>query len=188
MSDIAQALAKAKERTGTTTAPFMTPGMASGQPALPDRSAASAAALRKARNTRRFWAILVGISLPLTAFVLWSRLKPEATPGPAAASAHSTTHAGSNSTGPGGSATATSTAPRPPVTSNLPSTPRPEIATLVSALSISAVMPGDPPRIMLAGKVIRAGDIAEGELIFSGIADGQLRFTDSKGAVYTRRY
>jgi hypothetical protein len=41
---------------------------------------------------------------------------------------------------------------------------------------------------MVAGKVIRQGQIVEGELVFTQIVDGLLFFTDSRGAVYTRRY
>lgn len=193
MSQIAQALAKAKERTGQTTAPFMTSSGAPFAAASPERTAVSAATLRKARNTRVFWAILACVSLPLTGFILWTRLKPQA-PAPAPATVAAVSHSASE--GPavsGGSSSPSSVAQSAPrASATLHNTPvpnqRPEVMAAVFALPISAVMPGDPARIMLAGRVVRAGELVEGELTFAGIADGQLRFTDGKGAVYTRHY
>lgn len=188
MSQIAQALAKAKERTGHTTAPFMTPGSTPGHP-VASNGAATAAAKPKTRNPQIFWLIVGCVSLPLTGFVLWSQLGNEA---PASAPALPPSASAEGSTTPAKNAPAPSSAkpaPRPSVaTSGATPTQRPEIAALVASLPISAVMPGDPPRIMLSGRVVRVGQIVDGELTFAGIADSQLRFTDAKGVVYTRYY
>lgn len=177
MSHIAQALAKAKERTGHTTAPFMTPGGVLPPPGM-DRSAASAAAIRQAQKRQRFWLVLALVSLPLTAFIFWTQARSLFASKPPA-----------DTTVPVAKpvAAAPATTPAVPVPVVAP-VPRPEIAQAVSSLAISAVMPGDPVRIMLAGRVIRAGQSIDGGLTFRGIADGQLQFTDASGALYTRRY
>jgi len=181
MSEIAQALAKAKERTGQTAAPFLGAG-ASVPPFAADRSAASAAALRQAKNRQRFWLIVGLIALPLTGFVVWTQVRSLAAPPPAAAphTPNGEPAAGSPS----------SIAPSPsgsPLPARAP-TPRPELTQAVANLAISAVTPGDPARIVVAGRVIRAGQSVEGGLTFAGIVDGQLQFTDAAGALYTRRY
>ncbi|MEY4487697.1 MAG: hypothetical protein RIQ79_205 [Verrucomicrobiota bacterium] len=49
-------------------------------------------------------------------------------------------------------------------------------------------MPGSVPRMIMQGRVIKVGEPVEQNLIFSGIKDGNLLFTDQNGAVYTRRY
>lgn len=196
MSQIAQALAKAKERTGHTNAPFMTPGSAAARNASADSAAASAAAIRKARNTQRFWLILGCVCLPLTGFVLWSQLKKDAAPAPvpaatilpASVSAPSVDPTSAKTSAGGVAPSSVKPAVRPAATPTPASGQRPELISLVASLPVSAVMPGDPPRIMLAGRVVRAGQVAEGELTFSGIGDGQIRFTDAKGVVYTRYY
>lgn len=173
MSHIAQALAKAKERTGHTTAPFMTPGGV-----LPPSATDRSAAIRQAQKRQRFWLILALVSLPITGFIFWTQARslfaskpPTDTAVPVAKPV----------------AAAPATAPAVPVPVIAP-VPRPEIAQAVSSLAISAVMPGDPVRIMLAGRVVRAGQSIDGGLTFRGISDGQLQFTDANGALYTRRY
>lgn len=206
MSQIAQALAKAKERTGHTTAPFMVPGIPA--PAREaERAAATAAALRRARMRQRIWIAIVAVALPLTAFVVWTRVRDEAprSPGQPATSAAVETIASSSGSASGASAGVGGAAPASAVRTGepargapLPSAKansakpaagqRPELIQLVTGLAISAVMPGDPARIMLAGRVVRAGEAIDGGLTFAGIADGQLRFTDAEGVVYTRHY
>ena len=193
MSQIAHALAKAKERTGHTTAPFMIPGTV---PPPAPADTARATAIRKARNTQRFWLILGVVAIPLIAAVIWMRLR-EIAPNPSAGDANVALIASSESAsspsvsgGSGFERTSPGSAPKSGTSAKTPApvAPRTELIQLVAALPISAVMPGEPPRIMLAGRVVRAGQLAEGELTFAGIADGQLRFTDAKGAVYTRYY
>jgi pyruvate/2-oxoglutarate dehydrogenase complex dihydrolipoamide acyltransferase (E2) component len=186
MSDIAQALAKAKERTGHTTAPFLASGV--GPSPAGARPTASEIALRKARARQRFWVTLVIIALPLTGFVLWMRLGDEdaaskAAAGPVPAGAESVV-----ASHPPATAEPARPAPSGPPAVNPAATPDVRLIAAVNELSISAVIPGNPTRIMLSGRVVRAGDVAEGELVFVGIADGMLQFSDSRGALYTRRY
>jgi hypothetical protein len=178
MSQIAQALAKAKERAAQTTAPFLQSGAGP--------SAASAATLRKAKNTRVFWRVLVGVALPLTAFILWTRLAPKGAAHKVGelATAHSTDLGSSHKSAPSGTTPGVSTAQ----SHANAAPPRPELMAAVAALPISAVIPGDPARILLEGRVVRAGEVVEGQLVFADIVDDQLRFTDARGAIYTRRY
>lgn len=181
MSEIAQALAKAKERTGQTAAPFLGAGP-SAPPFAADRSAASTTALRQARNRQRFWLIVGLVALPLTGFIVWTQLRGLAAPPPASAPHKTNGELAAGSpppTSPAGSAA--SLPARAP-------TPRPELTQAVANLAISAVTPGDPARIVVAGRVIRAGQNVDGGLTFAGIVDGHLHFTDAAGALYTRRY
>ncbi|MBC8012367.1 MAG: hypothetical protein H7067_19980, partial [Burkholderiales bacterium] len=66
--------------------------------------------------------------------------------------------------------------------------PNAELYRTVNTLVISAVLPGDQPRLMHKGRIVQVGDTLEGELIFAGIQDGQLVFNDRRGAIYVRRY
>lgn len=195
MSEIANALAKAKERTGQTSAPFLVPGAA---PVAidPTRAAAAAAAIRKARRTQRFWIVLIVLTLPATAYLVWSRLRPETTP---TLSLPATGLGDSSASAPGLSATEPTTSQShsspthagssPAQSSDRPSpVQKPDFVTRVSALSVSAVMPGDPPRVVIGGRILRQGQALDDDLTFTGVANGQLLFTDSRGAVYTRRY
>ena len=184
MSQIAQALAKAKERTGHTTAPFATAGGVPGAPTT--QGTATTEALRQAKNRLRFWLVVALVTLPLTGFVVWIQIRTLAPVETTAGS--STTVAPSAETSSASNAPATvpaKAAPPPPVKVVAP---RPEIAQAVTNLAISAAMPGDPARIVLAGRVVRAGEVIEGGLTFVGIVDGHLQFNDAAGAVYTRRY
>ena len=174
MSQIAQALAKAKERTGQTTAPFAIPG-ASAPPFGPDR----AAALKQAKRRQRFWIILGLVLIPLTSFVVWIQVRGMLAPSPPDAPAKLSARA--QETAP-----AQMAAPVEP--SKAPAAPRPELIQAVANLAISAVTPGDPAKIVLGGRVVRAGQSLDGGLTFVGIVDGQLHFTDAAGALYTRRY
>ncbi len=172
MSQIAQALAKAKERT---TAPFAVPG-AHGQAAKP-------AAAPKVKNTQRTWVILLSIVIVFGGLSMWYsgryKLEPEAVDAgtnPGAATASSQTGAGA-----GAGATASNPANLEPVV-------RPEVQDAINALVISAVMPGQQPRIMLQGRVVAVGQPIDENVVFSGIKADRLLFTDTEGAVYTRRY
>lgn len=190
MSQIAQALAKAKERTGQTTAPFLVPGAAI--PAIEaERAAASAAAIRSAKIRQRFWGAIIAVALPLTAFVVWTQFRSASKPGSDSGRAPSGETAGEG-TAHGAAAHTTTTGAQTKHGGEAPGAgaQRLEVIQQVNSLAISAVMPGDPPRIMLAGRVVRAGQLIEGAggLTFTGIADGALRFTDSNGVVYTRYY
>ncbi len=197
MSEIANALAKAKERTGQTSAPFMVPG-AAPVAIPPARAAAAAAAIRKARRTQRFWIILIAITLPATGLLVWSRLRPETAPedallksessaiSPDPASGSSNHSLGSH----GQSGAAASAAAQTLTSASSPPTPapRPDLITRVTSLSVTAVMPGDPPRIVIAGRIIRQGQALDADLTFSNVSDGQIIFTDARGAIYSRRY
>lgn len=184
MSQIAHALAKAKERTGQTTVPFL--GAGSSQPTLDAaRAAASAAALRRAKTRQRFWLILALVALPLTGFIFWTQIgSPNVSLPSSGAPAPTAQETASVAPTP---AASVSSSPGPSSTRKDPAL-RLELIQAVKALPISAVMPGDPARIMLAGKIVRAGETVGEGLVFSGLADGQLRFTDTQGAVYTRYY
>lgn len=185
MSQIAHALAKAKERTGHTTAPFMVSG-GSLPPFDAARSAASALALRKAKNRQRFWIILGVVALPLTGFVVWSQIRSAPEPVAVSTPTHESGRAEAVVAGATSSSAKTASSSSPSGASV--AVQRSEVVQAVNSLPISAVMPGDPARIMLAGRVVRAGQAIDGGLTFSGLADGELRFTDAAGVVYTRRY
>lgn len=197
MSEIANALAKAKERTGQTSAPFMMPGAA---PAAidPARAAAAAAAIRKARRTQRFWFILIAITLPATVYLVWSRLRPNSDAKITLSEEASAVGSGTTSpepvgdsvTGHGQNPGSVGTSSQAPVTTPaapLP-TPRADLMARVSDLSVAAVTPGNPPRIVIAGRIIRQGQALDADLTFSDVTNGQIIFTDGRGAVYVRRY
>jgi|GEM_PF-6845027 hypothetical protein len=193
MSQIAQALAKAKERTGRTTVPFMVPN-ASTEAYEAERAAAAAAALRRSRMRQRVWIAIIAVAFPLTAFVVWMRLSDELPPLPDSLPFSHTETSGAFGIAAGGGGNAASAPvvsaaePARGVASTPAAVQRPELIQLVADLAISAVTPGDPPRIMLAGRIVRAGQAIDGGLVFTGIADGMLQFTDANGVVYTRRY
>lgn len=172
MSQIAEALAKAKERTGkgVLAAPE---GAASLSPDQVERDA---------RRRQRLWVLVLAAALPLTGFVLWAKLRDDTVVAPPAAPA-ATANAGTQAGGP-----EWPSAPSPSAPAVQIPVQNPQTVQLVAGLAISAVMPGDPARIMLAGRVVRAGDAIDGGLVFSGVAEGQLRFTDANGVLYTRRY
>ncbi len=191
MSDIAQALAKAKERVGHTTAPFL------AVKAVPVAAAVSperVAAIRKARRTQRFWLTLICVALPLTAFFLWSNLTPSpSVSAPAALTVGTAPRVTGQATPEVARSVAGAVPPAPTVanTSQVSSASpalRPEIAATVAGFVVSATLAGENPRVVIGGKSYRAGDTIQGEIRFVGIADGQLRFADSRGAVYVRRF
>ncbi len=192
MSDIAQALAKAKERVGHTTAPFL-----AGGPAVPvELNPKRDELLRKARRQQRFWLTLGAIAIPLTAFILWINVtaKPETSkpaPPPTVKVANSSTPPTSapSTTETNSPATSTTrpaaTIAPPPLTSPVL---RAEIAASVAAFAVSAVMAGETPRVVIDGRSYRAGETIQGEIRFVGVVDGQLHFVDSRGAIYARRF
>lgn len=192
MSKIAAALAKAKERTGTTTAPFLvgTPG---GGGLLPPASGEKEALLRKARRTQRFWLILTSVVAVITTFLIWQRLTPDKSRATAVASSPPPLSAPASE--PAAPAHAPLALP-PPKNDPAGTTPAParvvppnaELYRTVNALVISAVLPGDQPRLMHKGRIVQIGDTVEGELVFAGIQDDQLVFNDRRGAIYVRRY
>ena len=183
MSQIAQALAKAKERTGQTAAPFLAPG--SPAPILPvDRAAVSATALKQAKNRQRFWLLLAMVTLPLTGFVVWFQLRETVKVDIAMPSVSL----------PAGQQTPALVQTEPAKQADLPPRPKPtaapraETTQAVANLAITMVTPGDPAKMMLDGRIIRAGETLESGLTFVGIVDGQLQFSDAAGALYSRRY
>ncbi len=174
MSDIAQALAKAKQRAGASATPFQTPGVPVSAPV--PRNPASEAALRKAKVRQRFWWLLSLIALPLTGFVIWMQIN--------AAQAENLIAAQARAELPATTAGEPSLASFPSTTDPLLDAQR---SLQVAELSISAVMPGDPARIVVAGRIIREGELVDGGFTFIGISEGVLRFSDATGAVYSRR-
>lgn len=182
MSKIAAALAKAKERTGTTTAPFITDQVA--QRAALEK--AKQESLRKANKRQHRWIVLLSIAAMLTAGLFWEKLKqpavtpPQVIPEPAPVKEPE---------------------PEPvqPPPLNLPprdgaaatmATPEPssDLYLSVNELVISAVLPGEKPRIMHQGRIINVGEKISGELVFAGVQDGQIVFNDQRGAIYLLRY
>lgn len=197
MSKIAEALAKAKERTGHTAAPFMT-----GSTALPaEVLAKKQAALRRARRLQRFWLVLSSVALVLTGFILWTEFSDEDFAGGRGAPA-----AGVQVSEPAQHSPVQSSrielvteAPVPVVlpteTSEVPESgegagpaPRLELQTMVNGFVFTAVMPGERPRLMFNGRIVGVGERVAGELVFAGIHDGRLVFNDAQGAIYLRRY
>lgn len=191
MSDIAQALAKAKARTGHTVTPFTAAGTLSPPRATP-HGTSSAAALRRAKTRQRFWMILGVIALPLTGFVLWSQLGAPAvaTPAPLHVADQTDTVAAAPFSSPPAAIMAKPprAAARPTAATEINEEARRRVARLVADLPISAVMPGEPPRIMLSGRVVRAGEAADKDLVFLGVSEGLLQFADASGTIYSRRY
>ncbi len=193
MSDIAQALAKAKARTGHTASPFLTAEATLAQRAA--QAAHSATALRRARARQRFWLIWSAFALPLTGFVVWMQLRSPASAdsAPVAQLANDSVAVIAQASALPASASTPSTPQSVTPSRQAAATPvneeaRRRVAQMVADLPISAVMPGEPSRIMLSGRVVRAGETAEKDLVFLGVAEGQLQFADASGGTYSRRY
>jgi hypothetical protein len=181
MSKIAQALAKATESTGHTTAPFLT-GLPPSEP--PGRETKEAE-LRKARLRWRFWRWLAFIAFPLTALILWlqfgdARRKPAGGVKPDTKVEVASTTV--KSTVPVSAAEAEA-----PESSSVTRS-RAELQAQLQAMVFTALMPGARPRIVHQGRVIGTGDHVNEEFTFTGVEDGLLMFKDSTGAVYSRRY
>lgn len=191
MSKIAQALAKATESTGHTTAPFLT-GL---PPVEPPGRASKEAELRKARLRWRFWRWLAFIAFPLTAFILWAQFgvgrRPTASGANLQTESKAATAVTEKPVGQVGGGASGASAQSAMETGGEPSAgpkSRVEMEAQVQALVFTALMPGSKPRIVHQGRVIGIGDHVGEEFVFSGIEDGLLVFKDSAGAVYTRRY
>lgn len=176
MSQIATALAKAKDRPGTQ-APFMV-GANAG------RSAAAVAA-KKRFSANIIWGIVLALSVGTAGTVYWmSRQADDAAVAEPAAPAASAVAALEPMSANGGI-----------VAPGTPTTPAAALARMtrnesaVRQLSISAVLPGEQPRIMANGKVYHVGDIIlPPEISFAGTDNGQLVFTDTSGNRFTRRF
>ncbi len=203
MSKIAEALAKARERTGTTSAPFMAGN--AGVPPVPV-STANKEALRKASRAQLFWIFLTIAVGCVTGLIIWTRLYPDRSlrsgaesaapappcatpllaptgPSPSAPSAPAAVVLPPRSVA---SADGTPTAPLPGAAPLV--APGAELYRVVQGFVISAVLPGDQPRLMYQGRVVHVGDAMDADLLFAGIQDGQIVFNDRRGAIYVRRY
>lgn len=176
MSQIAQALSKAKERTGLTAAPFMVPGAPAPKP-VPTKPIP---------NTQRAWVVMLSIIMVVGGVAIWYSgvfsLDQFRSDDPVATTT-STATTQATSTNPATTTTTTGTTGTPAQTPV-----RTEIQDMVNSLLISAVMPGDQPRIMLQGRVVGVGQPVDTDLTFSGLKGDRLLFTDRDGGVYTRRY
>jgi len=168
MSQIAQALLKAKEHTGLTAAPFARKGQVPVPVVVPPQ----------VKNTQRIWTISLSVVIILGVSTAWFSYRvnnaPEVTSEVNAPLANSALKEPANQADPA------------KVTGVMK--PQTETQDLVNALVISAVMPGEVPRVMIQGSVFRAGQVVEGSLKFTGIKDDVMIFTDSNGVNYTRRY
>jgi hypothetical protein len=174
MSPIAQALAKAKEHT---PAPFAVPGE-HGHIAKP-------VAAPPIKSTQRTWVILLSFAVVFGGLSLWLSGRYKLEPDAGNAGVSSTPDGSDAMTGTAAAATDTSS----PDPVNSGPVANPEVQEAINALVLSAVMPGQPPRIMLQGRVVAGGQPIDGTLlVFIGIKGDRLIFTDADGAVYTRRY
>ena len=168
MSHIAEALAKARQRSGTPGAPALS-GRLAGDPAR---------LLARAKRRQRNWMILLSSAAALTAFLIWQRLTPSSPAPqvtPPAASAPQSPNSAS------------------PVAQNSPSAPAAppagaDPAQTVRALAITAVLPGERPRLMYAGRIVAIGESVAPGLVFSGVRERNLLFTDTRGVVHERAY
>jgi hypothetical protein len=200
MSEIVNALAKARERTGNTAAPFMRAAagrdISSGKPEK-----------TFARNWQAWRLAVCSVLVVVTAAVLLLRLRgdrlnpseatlaPENTGQPAAHAQLRAAEAQTLSLAPAVRQLAANPSAHPAAPVSVPSlaapssaAPRPEIASLVASLPVSAVLPGAEPRFLLDGRVVHVGEKTDGELVFEGVSEGMLIFRDARGARYGRRY
>jgi hypothetical protein len=81
-------------------------------------------------------------------------------------------------------------APPTPVTE--PAAPSPAFQAYVEGLIINGVFQGDPPRILVGGRLLRQGDVLDPTLgvVFVTVdpANGRVIFKDRTGATMTKRY
>jgi len=196
MSKIAEALAKAKERTGQTTAPFMFGAPVQSEEAVAKKNAA----LRRARRLQRFWLVLCSVALGLTGFVLWVQFAEEIAkaPGESAAPPVEVSVSGFQAPAKPSRIVLVNEAPvavvLPDEAGNaagasavIAPAARLELQALVDAWIFTAVMPGERPRLVYKGSIVNVGQRVEGELVFAGIHDGSLVFNDARGVIYLRR-
>lgn len=214
MSEIAEALAKAKQRTGHTSAEFLMGASAEAR-ALAEKKAAL---LRRARMRQRFWLVLSSVALVLTALLIGYRIfeireADAAAAASAPAAAPAAVPAPAQVASPAGQARTQDVSPAPvlnqveridqaPVAVVLPPAaaaepgvepvrvvpPRADLQAQINGWSFAAVMPGERPRLMYQGRVVGVGHRVEGEIVFAGIQGEWLVFNDSRGAIYQRRY
>jgi len=174
-SEIAKALAKAKEHIGhpsnLETAAFRQSKLA-------------------AKNTKRFWIILTALAFPATAILLWTRLGS-----PSVASVHPAEPAAVQPAPsevthpPAASVTPPPEVVLPPSTELAESGDRkPELINVIASWTISAVIQGTPARIVVNNRIIRVGEAVDDQLTFIGISKGNLFFMDQNSATYCRRY
>lgn len=186
MSHIATALAKAKERPGAQAA-FVLGG------SVPKPTAA----IERRVPVNVIWAIVLGISALSAGGLVWWNLQAEKStdeglaigaPASTTYSTHAFTPSGQAATPSAAGASAQTAAPVTLSASAL-AAKFAKNDTAVRQLNISAVMPGEQPRIMANGRVYQVGDmIIPPEISFAGTNDGQLVFTDTTGNRFTRRY
>lgn len=78
----------------------------------------------------------------------------------------------------------------PPVTE--PAAPSPAFQAYVEGLIINGVFQGDPPRILVGGRLLRQGDVLDPTLgvVFVTVdpVNGRVIFKDRTGAIMTKRY
>ncbi len=170
MSQIATALAKAKERP-VTQAPFMATATA----------ARFTPPVQRRFSVNALWGILLVLIVASAGALLWWTRQADnpdqiVSPAPAA---------------PAGAPAASPTANMVDTSRISPAAVAARITRNESAvreLNISAVLPGDSPRIMANGRIYHVGDIVLPEISFAGTDAGQLVFTDQSGNRFTRRY
>jgi hypothetical protein len=170
MSRIAEALAKAKERAGPTTAPFL------ANSAAPD----AASQLARARRHQRFWVTLLSLAAVGAGVLIWQRLDD--------VPVSSATHASASAPAAHSSASAPEPVAPPPSERLAPGEPDPATARIVLALPISAVQTGERPRLILQGRLVGIGEPVAPGLIFTGLRNQHVLITDANGAVYERKY
>jgi hypothetical protein len=174
MSRIAEALAKAKEKAGDISGSTAANGAINP---LPNKSAERL--LIVARRRQRFWIAITILVLPLSIFATWTHLKENNLLGPRSAEKSPSTSKDKTRLADDAKALASEAGGK----QNLGSA----FARRVDLLPISAVMPGEPPRIMVHGRIFRLGETVENGIVFTGIQNGELIFTDTDGAMHKRR-
>jgi hypothetical protein len=211
MSEIADALAKAKERTGHPSAEFLTGGEIGARLPSVERKAAL---LKQARLRQRFWLVLSSVALVLTALLIGYRvveireelaaeeMATVAVPVVAPAAVQSGPQVWTLESPPPAVVNQVERMDHAPVAVVLPPVaentdgvhaahvvpPRADFQAQINGWSFAAVMPGERPRLMFQGRVVGVGQRVEGDIVFAGIQGEWLVFNDNRGAIYQRRY
>lgn len=173
MSQIATALAKAKERPATQ-APFMVTAAANRfTPPVPRHF-----------SVNLIWGILLVMIVASAGALIWWTQRVDA-PAHVASSVGSIPDATSSDQIVGAARDLTAT---PQISPAMMAARITRNESAVRELNISAVLPGDSPRIMANGRIYHVGDIVLPEISFAGTDAGQLVFTDRSGNRFTRRY
>ncbi len=179
MSQIATALAKAKERP-VTQAPFMVSGTAvqAKKPA------------KKRVSANMIWGGVLVFSMSSAGALIWWNQASDKSAAPVTVEARPDdipAYYSNNTTTANGT-----TLPLPATPQLSPAAMQARITrneNAVRQLNISAVIPGEQPKIMANGRIYQIGDIViQPEISFSGTVDGQLVFTDPSGNRFTRRF